>query len=63
MLKTLPSNLFFVLLNESEPDMKTLLGRAFLLEVEKGDREKMVLFARAFLVHALFSGAIRNTAS
>ena len=27
----------------------TALGRAFLTEVEKGDEEKMVLFARAFL--------------
>ncbi len=63
MLNTPPPNLFFVLLNEYEPDMKTLLGRAFLLEVEKGDMEKMVLFARAFLVHTLMSGAIRRTAS
>jgi hypothetical protein len=43
--------------------MKLLLGKAFLMEVEKGDREKMLLFARAFLVHALMNGAVNNQAS
>jgi hypothetical protein len=52
-----------VLLNDNEPDLKMLLGRAFLLEVERGDRDLMILFARAFLVHALMNGAIKDTAS
>jgi hypothetical protein len=63
MLKSLPSNLSAVLQNEPEPDLKMLLGRAFLLEVEKGDRDMMILFARAFLVHALMNGAIKDAAS
>lgn len=63
MLKNLASNRFPVLQDESGPDMKLLLGKAFLMEVEKGDREKMLLFARAFLVHALMNGAVNNQAS
>jgi hypothetical protein len=63
MLKTLPFNGSIVLQNEREPDLKLLLGRAFLMEVEKGDREMMVLFARAFLVQALLNGAVKDTAS
>ncbi len=43
--------------------MKMLLGRAFLMEVERGDRDMMILFARAFLVQALMNGAIRDAAS
>ena len=43
--------------------MKMLLGRAFLMEVERGDRDMMILFARAFLVQALMNGAIKDAAS
>ncbi len=63
MLKTLPFNFRFVLKDESGPDMKLLLGKAFLMEMERGDTEKMVLFARAFLIHALRNGSIVNRAS
>jgi len=52
-----------VLQSESEPDFKALLGKAFLMEVERGDREKMILFARAFLVHVLMNGAVDDRAS
>jgi hypothetical protein len=60
---TLSSNHLSVLQNDIEPDFKMLLGRAFLIEVERGDRDMMILFARAFLVQALTNGAIRDTAS
>ncbi len=63
MLKTFPSNRSIVLQSEPEPHMRMLLGRAFLMEVEKGDRDMMILFARAFLVHALMNGAINGAAS
>lgn len=33
------------------------------MEVERGDRDMMILFARAFLVHALMNGAINGAAS
>lgn len=55
--------LWNVLQNEPEPDLKVLLGKAFLMEVEKGNRDMMLLFARAFLVQALMNGAIKNHAS
>jgi hypothetical protein len=60
---TFSSNHSTVLQNEREPDLKMLLGKAFLLEVERGDRDMMILFARAFLVQALMNGAIKETAS
>ncbi|MEE9116842.1 MAG: hypothetical protein V3U09_08100 [Thermoplasmata archaeon] len=63
ILKTFPFNQVIVFQNEPQPDLKMLLGRAFLLEVESGDRDMMILFARAFLVHALMNGTIRGTAS
>jgi hypothetical protein len=63
MLKNFQLNPNNVLQNEPEPDLKMLLGRAFLLEVERGDRDMMILFARAFLVQALLNGAIKDTAS
>ena len=50
-------------MNEPEGDFKMLLGRAFLMELERGDRDMMILFARAFLIQTLMNGKIRDNAS
>ena len=34
-----------------EPDLQVLFGRAFLLELERGNLTNATLFARAFLKH------------
>ncbi len=37
--------------SSGEPDLQVLFGRAFLLELERGDLEVATVFARAFLEH------------
>lgn len=34
-----------------EPDLQVLFGRAFLLELDRGNLANATLFARAFLKH------------
>ena len=34
-----------------DPSLQTLFGRAFLLELQRGDLQTAAIFARAFLEH------------
>ncbi|UCD92916.1 MAG: hypothetical protein JSV43_03090 [Methanobacteriota archaeon] len=52
-----------MLREESKPNMKLLPGRAFLHGLELEDKEMILLFARAFLVHVLMNGALGDNAS
>lgn len=48
---------------ESTANMRLLLGRAFLHELEMDNTEMAVLFARAFLVHVMTNGGFGDNAS
>lgn len=48
---------------EPKANMKVLLGRAFLMGLERDDKDMTLLFARAFLVHVLMNNSFGKNAS